>query len=123
MHCTPPGSSVHGIFQARGWSGLPFPPPGDLPHPGMEPASCIAGRCFTAEPLGRPIHSLTHSLISTFYHMFIESLSWAGLRSVTGWQKEARPLSPEADALGGEAACTQLSHGHEAAAGLPGWQL
>ena len=21
------------------WSGLPCPPPGDLPHPGMEPAS------------------------------------------------------------------------------------
>ena len=21
------------------WSGLPFPPPGDLPHPGIEPAS------------------------------------------------------------------------------------
>ena len=21
------------------WSGLPFPPPGDLPHPRMEPAS------------------------------------------------------------------------------------
>ena len=21
------------------WSGLPFPPPGDLPHPGIEPVS------------------------------------------------------------------------------------
>ena len=21
------------------WSGLPFPPPGDLPHPGIEPGS------------------------------------------------------------------------------------
>ena len=25
MHCSPPGSSVHGIPQARGWGGLPFP--------------------------------------------------------------------------------------------------
>ena len=25
MDCSPPGSSVHGIFQARNWSGLPFP--------------------------------------------------------------------------------------------------
>ena len=23
------------------WSGLPFPPPGDLPHPGIEPASPV----------------------------------------------------------------------------------
>ena len=25
------------------WSGVPFPPPGDLPNPGTEPASCLAG--------------------------------------------------------------------------------
>ena len=32
MDCTPPGSSVHAILQARiYWSGLPFPSPGDLP--------------------------------------------------------------------------------------------
>ena len=35
----PPGSSVHGILQARIWSGLPFPPPGDLPDPGIHPSS------------------------------------------------------------------------------------
>jgi len=30
------------------WSGLPFPTPGDLPSPGMEPASPVsAGRFFT----------------------------------------------------------------------------
>ena len=28
------------------WSGLPCPPPGDLPNPGIEPSS-IAGRFFT----------------------------------------------------------------------------
>ena len=37
------------------WSGLPFPPPGDLPNPGVEPASsALAGRFFTAEPPGKP---------------------------------------------------------------------
>ena len=25
------------------WSGLPFPPPGNLPDPGIEPGSLIAG--------------------------------------------------------------------------------
>ena len=30
------------------WSGLPFPSPGDLSDPGIEPGvSCIVGRCFT----------------------------------------------------------------------------
>ena len=27
MDCSPPGSSVHGIFQARDWSGMPSPSP------------------------------------------------------------------------------------------------
>ena len=36
---SPPGSSVHGIPQARILSGLPCPPPGDLPHPGIHPVS------------------------------------------------------------------------------------
>ena len=37
MDCSPPGSSVHGILQAR--ILLPFPTPGDLPNPGIEPSS------------------------------------------------------------------------------------
>ena len=39
MDCSPPDSSVHGILQAEYWSGLPFPSPGDLPDPGIEPRS------------------------------------------------------------------------------------
>ena len=35
VYCSPPGSSVRGILH---WSGLPFPP-GDRPHPGLEPGS------------------------------------------------------------------------------------
>ena len=44
------------------WSGLPFPSPGDLPDPGIEPASpALAGGFFTTEPPGKPLgqpHSL-----------------------------------------------------------------
>ena len=40
-----------GFSQQDYWSGLPFPPPQDLPDPGIEPASLIspalAGRFFT----------------------------------------------------------------------------
>ena len=41
------------------WSGLPFPPPGDLPNPEiyhMSPA--LAGGFFTTEPLGMPTNAL-----------------------------------------------------------------
>ena len=37
------------------WSGLPFPTAGVLPHPGINLTSrALAGRCFTAEPPGKP---------------------------------------------------------------------
>ena len=40
-----------GILQARHWSGLPYPTPGDLPDPGIEPAflmsPVLAGRFLT----------------------------------------------------------------------------
>ena len=39
MDCSPPGSSVHGILQARILEWLPFPSPGDLPDPGVESGS------------------------------------------------------------------------------------
>ena len=54
MHCSPPGSSVHGIPQARilEWVAISFsrgsPQPRDQTH-----QSCIAGRFFTTEPPGK----------------------------------------------------------------------
>ena len=41
MDCSLPGSSVHGISRQEYWSGLPFPSPGDLPNPGIEPGSPV----------------------------------------------------------------------------------
>ena len=47
-----------GFSQQEYWSGLPFPPPGDLPIPGIKPTSPVspatAGRFFTTEPPGKP---------------------------------------------------------------------
>ena len=58
MDYSPPGFFVHGIFQARIWSRLPFPPPRDLPDPGIELMSlaspALAGRFFTIAPPGKP---------------------------------------------------------------------
>ena len=49
------------------WSGLPCPPPGDLPHPGVEPAClkspALAGGFFTT------------------------SANWEGLYSIIGYYK------------------------------------
>ena len=40
------------------WNGLPFPPPEDLPNPGIEPVSlahpALAGGFFTTTPPGKP---------------------------------------------------------------------
>ena len=40
------------------WGGLPCPPLGELPNPGIKPESpvslALAGVFFTAEPLGKP---------------------------------------------------------------------
>ena len=52
VDCSPPGSSVRGILEARiPWSVWPHPPPGDLPNPEIEPASltssALAGGFFT----------------------------------------------------------------------------
>ena len=39
------------------WGSLPFPSPGDLPNPGIEPASLAsAGEFFTTEPPGKPVN-------------------------------------------------------------------
>ena len=44
-----------GFPRQEHWSGLPFPPPGDRPDPGVEPeSSALAGGFFTAEPPGKP---------------------------------------------------------------------
>ena len=68
MDCNPPGSSVHGIFQSRYWSDLPFPSPGNLPDPRIEPESpaspALQAGSLPAEPaLGPPKYSRKISLI------------------------------------------------------------
>ena len=43
-------------FSRQGyWSGLPFPSPGDLPDPGIEPGSpALEADALTSEPPGKP---------------------------------------------------------------------
>ena len=56
IDCSPPGSSVHGILQARilEWVAVPSPP-GDLPNPGIEPRSpAFQADSLPSEPPGKP---------------------------------------------------------------------
>ena len=63
MDCSLPGSAVHGTSQARILEWLPFPSPGDLPNPGIEPvAPALAGGFITTEPPGKPQNGMLLSL-------------------------------------------------------------
>ena len=58
MDCSLPGSSIHGIFQARilEWVAIPFFKESSQPRDQTQ-VSCIAGRLqvtLTSEPLGKP---------------------------------------------------------------------
>ena len=49
------------------WSGLPFPPPGHLPDPGIEPAyPALVGRFFTTVSSGMPPWRRKWQLIPVF---------------------------------------------------------
>ena len=54
MNCNPPGSLSVGFPKQGYWSGLPFPSPGDLLHPGMEPGSPpLQADSLPTEPAGK----------------------------------------------------------------------
>ena len=49
------GSSVHGFPRQEHWGGLPFPFPGDLPNPGIEPGSlALQADSLPSESRGKP---------------------------------------------------------------------
>ena len=79
MDCRLPGSSVHGIFQARIRSGLPFPTPGDLPDPGIEQASlmspALAGRFCTTSAIWE-VPTPAHSFCLCSFFSQESPLSW-----------------------------------------------
>ena len=59
-----------GLSRQEYWSGLPFPSPGDLPDPGIEPRSpALQADTLQSEPTGELIviisHQLKHDLFYT----------------------------------------------------------
>ena len=51
MDSSLPGSSVHWILRQEYYSGLPFPSPGYLPNPGIEPTAPTASPAFQVDSL------------------------------------------------------------------------
>ena len=59
-----------GFCRQEYWSGLSFPSPGDLPDPGIEPASpALEGRLFTTEPPEKPPNNFK-LYINTIFAIF-----------------------------------------------------
>ena len=55
MDCSPPGSSVYEILQARILEWVSIPSAGDLPNPGTEPGSLtLQADSLPSKPPGNP---------------------------------------------------------------------
>ena len=55
MDCSSPGSSVHGILQARILEWVAFPLSRNLPDPGIKPrSSVLQADSLPTEPCGKP---------------------------------------------------------------------
>ena len=91
-----------GFSRQEYWSGLPCPPPGDLPHPGIERKSpALQVDSSPSEPPGKPIFSMyilhTHTHTHSQWYMYTVytrtcthfQYSYKGLAHVIeggGWQ-------------------------------------
>ena len=75
VDCNPPGSSSVGFSRQEYWSGLPCPPPGDLPDPGIKPvflmSPALAGRFFTSSAIWDA------QFFIKFFFLITEALSWS----------------------------------------------
>ena len=72
------------------WSRLPFPPPNDLPNPGVKPvspaSSALAGRFFTTEPPGKPQIRIVGHFYYLLSFIFLFPLEFSCvLHFVTPW--------------------------------------
>ena len=87
------GSSVHGTFQTRYWSGLPFPSPGDLSHPAIEPRSpALPAGSLPSEPPGKPSSILGWMInnmvaLTELSSYSIKYVPPSPVGSVPGWER------------------------------------
>ena len=71
MHCSPPGSFVHGVLQARMLEWVPCLPPGDLPNPGIKPMSPALKADSLPPGATWGVLSFVYSCIISWYPCFL----------------------------------------------------
>ena len=65
-----------GFSRQEYWSGLPFPSPGDLPDPGIEPGSPTSeADALTSEPPGKILFlcMVLESVLVSFFYKWLTS--------------------------------------------------
>ena len=78
MHCSPPGSFVHGVLQARMLEWVPCLPPGDLPNPGIKPRSpALKADSLPLEPPGESYLLYIHVLFHGIHVYYFGHLTWS----------------------------------------------
>ena len=84
MDCSPPAPLSMEFSRLEYWSRLPFPPPGDLPDPGIEPASlmfpALAGGLLTTSTTWK---APPNCLLCSFSLLRVTDLLKKGGRSCT----------------------------------------
>ena len=70
LDCSPPGFSIHGIFQARilGWVSIFFSRGSSQPRDWTQ-VSHIAGRCFTLWDTREPVHNMVYE----YFRLIVEN--------------------------------------------------
>ena len=81
--CSPPDSPVYGILQAEYWSGLPCPPPEDLPDPEIKLASLTSSALKNLQGDSLPLvtpgkHILPNTLNFSKHTKFLSVLKLVG---------------------------------------------
>ena len=106
MDCSPPGSSVHGILQARVLEWVAMPSSRGSPNPGIKPGSpSFQADALTSEPPGKPIFCPTSFQrewaaflgawcpLPSFRSCFVEFAQRSNDLSMNLWGREWSPHS------------------------------
>ena len=73
-----------GFFRHEDWNGLPCPPPGDLPDPGIEPGShWLQWDSLPSEPQGKPLEWSYHPIMLSSFAWISNGYQPRGYKMVT----------------------------------------
>ena len=90
LDCSPPGSSIHGILQARilEWVAIPVSWGSSQPRDRTQVSYvCITGQFFTTEPPGKPIY-----LIRNLYSKYVKNSSKPKKKNKKRERKERKKI-------------------------------